>query len=304
MSFSSDVKNEICKVFPHKPCDVSAECYGILLYCNTFSSREIRVITENDRLAERIPALFSEAFGLGFDEVRAPGQNRRSDIIRRSDMLRRSAAVKRSFIITSPGKLDAIFGAYGFKPGETLSHHINLAVLEEECCRAAFLRGAFLAGGSVSDPRKSYHLELATPHGGVSRETLALLRELDFEPKAISRAGNHVAYFKQSGAIEDFLTLIGAAVSAMELMGAKIEKDMRNSVNRLVNCDTANVSKTVDAAQGQLDAIALLDLGALPEKLRETALLRKSRPELSLAELAALHRPAITKSGLNHRLRR
>ncbi|MDR2421330.1 MAG: DNA-binding protein WhiA [Oscillospiraceae bacterium] len=286
MSFSGGVKNEICRVFPSKDCDISAECYGILLYCNTFSSREVRIITENDSLAERIPALFSKSFGLAFDDIRAPESG------------------KRSFIITSPDKLETVFGVYGFSPDETLSHHINRAVLEDSCCCASFLRGAFLAGGSVSDPRKSYHLELATPHAGVAREMPALLRELDFEPKSVSRAGNHVTYFKQSGAIEDFLTLIGASVSAMELMGAKIEKDMRNSVNRRVNCDTANVSKTVDAAQGQLETISLLDLGALPDKLRDTARRRLGNPELSLSELAALHDPPITKSGLSHRLRR
>jgi DNA-binding protein WhiA len=256
------------------------------LYCNTFSSREVRIITENDRLAERIPALFSKAFGIVFDDVRAPESG------------------KRSFIITASNKLETVFGAYGFTPEETLSHHINFATLEEDCCRESFLRGAFLAGGSVSDPRKSYHLELATPHIGVARETLALLRESDFEPKSVSRAGNHVTYFKQSGAIEDFLTLIGAAVSAMELMGAKIEKDMRNSVNRRVNCDTANVSKTVDAAQIQLESISRLELDALPDKLRETAQRRLGNPELSMAELAALHDPPITKSGLSHRLRK
>jgi DNA-binding protein WhiA len=263
-----------------------AECYGILLYCSTFSGREIRIITENDRLAERIPALFSSAFGLSFDDVRAPDSG------------------KRSFLITSADKLDVIFAAYGFAPEETLSHHINFAVLEDECCRAAFLRGAFLAGGSVSDPRKSYHLELATPHAGVARETLALLRELEFEPKSVARAGNHVTYFKRSAAIEDFLTLIGAAVSAMDLMSAKIEKDMRNTVNRNVNCDTANASKTVNAALSQLEAIARLELDALPEKLRDTARRRLGNPELSLTELAELHDPPITKSGLNHRLRK
>jgi DNA-binding protein WhiA len=286
VSFSGDVKNEICRHFPPKACDVQAECYGILLYCNTFSGGEARIITENTRLAERIPALFRSAFGAEFDDVRTPESG------------------KRSFIITDTAKLEAIFGAYGFVPGETVSHHINLGVLEEDCCRAAFLRGAFLAGGSVTDPAKNYHLELVTPHFNVSRETRSLLLEMEFEPKSGSRAGNYITYFKQSAAIEDFLTLIGAPGCAMELMGAKIEKDVRNRVNRRVNCDTANVSKTVDASAGQLEAIARLDIDALPERLRATAKLRLENPELNLAELAALVDPPMTKSGLNHRLRK
>jgi DNA-binding protein WhiA len=286
MSFSRDVKNEICRARPTKPCDALAECYGILLYCNTFSAAEVRLITENEKLAERVTALFGECFGVGFDDTRLPESG------------------KRSLIITDKRKLETVFGAFGLAPEDTVSHHINLGVLEEDCCRAAFLRGAFLAGGSVTDPGKGYHLELVTPHRSVSRETVSLLQEQDFSPKTTGRAGNYIVYFKHSAAIEDFLTLVGASGSAMELMSAKIEKDMRNSVNRRVNCDTANVSKTVDAAAAHLDAIARLDLETLPEKLRETARLRLENPELSLTELAELFDPPVTKSGLNHRFRR
>ncbi len=161
-------------------------------------------------------------------------------------------------------------------------------------------------GGSVTDPAKRYHLELATDHYNVSRETYSLLLEMGFEPKELRRKGNFVIYFKQSAAIEDFLTTIGAPLSAMELMSLKVEKDMRNAINRKVNCDTANVSKTVDAALLQIEAIEKLSadagLGSLPEKLRETAVLRLENPELSLNELAELS--ALTKSCLNHRLRK
>jgi DNA-binding protein WhiA len=187
-----------------------------------------------------------------------------------------------------------------------VAHHINLAVLEEECCRASFLRGAFLAGGSVTDPTKRYHLELVTDHFNVSRQTYSLLLEMGFEPKESSRAGNFIVYFKQSSAIEDFLTLIGAPVAAMELMALKVEKDMRNAVNRKVNCDTANVSKTVEAAMQQIEAIEKIErttgLDALPHKLRETARLRLNNPEMSLSELAAA--AGMTKSCLSHRMRK
>jgi len=131
---------------------------------------------------------------------------------------------------------------------------------------------------------------------------------MGFTPKETARSGNYIIYFKQSTAIEDFLTLIGAPIHAMELMSAKIEKDMRNSVNRKVNCDTANVSKTVDAAAVYIGAIRIIEeagvLGSLPEKLRQTADLRLNNPELSIKELAEISTPPVTKSCLNHRLRK
>ena len=285
MSFSGDVKNELCRRFPSKQCDCVAECYGVLLYCNTFTGREVRIITESTRFAERLPKLFDSAFGCQFDEARI------------------SESGKHSFIISDVKTLDTIFEAFGFSSDEMVSHHINLGVLENNCCRESFFRGAFLAGGSITDPSKSYHLELVTPHYNVSNEMYVLLGEVELTPKSLPRSGNYITYFKQSTAIEDFLTMLGASRSAMALMEAKIEKDMRNRVNRRVNCDTANVTKTVDAAAVQIDAIAKLDLNDLPDRLRETARLRLENPELSLTELAELFDPPMTKSGLNHRLR-
>ena len=180
--------------------------------------------------------------------------------------------------------------------------------MEEDCCRAAFLRGAFLAGGSVTDPEKRYHLELATSHAQASREMTALLRDMGYDPKDVGRNGYQVTYFKNSQQIEELLTRMGAPVAAMEMMNAKVEKDLRNEVNRRVNCEAANVGKVVDAAQEQLAAISrLYDLGRvedLPEKLKETIVLRETYPELSLSELAAEFDPPISKSALNHRLRK
>ena len=160
----------------------------------------------------------------------------------------------------------------------------------------------------MTDPRKGYHLELATSHLSVSREMLALMREMELEPKAAQRKGNAVIYFKQSDRIEDFLTTVGAPLAAMEVMNAKLEKDLRGSVNRRVNCDAANLDKAVEAAMTQVEAIRVLEeqgrLAALPEKLRETARLRLEHPEDTLAQLAQQCDPPITKSALNHRLRK
>ena len=288
MSFAGDVKTELCRASINRKCCAQAECYGILLYSNTFTAREVRIITESAPLAQRLPQLLKKACRLTFDRL-PDGEG------------------KYIFSITQPEKLAAIQHLFGGGP-QSPALHINFGVVEESCCRAAFLRGAFLAGGSVTDPRKGYHLELATSHLSVSREMVALMREMELEPKAAQRKGNAVIYFKQSDRIEDFLTTIGAPVAAMEVMNAKLEKDLRGSVNRRVNCDAANLDKAVEAAMTQVEAIRTLEeqgrLATLPDKLRETARLRLEHPEDTLAQLAQQMDPPITKSALNHRLRK
>ena len=292
MSFSSDVKAELCKDNTvQKKCCAMAECYGVLLYCNTFSAREIRIITGSDSFAQRLPKLFKKAFGFGIKE-QSPVR----------------AGSKHSFVVTDSDRIYTIFATYGYAPDSTLQHHINLAMLEDECCRASFIRGAFLAGGSIIDPIKSYHLEMVTDHASVSREAYSILLEMGFMPKDIARNGHFVIYFKNSEAIEDFFTTIGAPLAAMEIMQAKVEKNMRNAVNRRVNCDSANADKVVNAAQEQLDSIRRLDktfgIDNLPDKLQETAFLRIANPEASISDLALLSNPPVSKSCLSHRLRK
>ena len=292
MSFSSDVKNELCRDTLQRLCCARAEAYGVLLYCHTFTSREVRIITESPVFSTRLPKLFQRAFGLRFDRLPEEDVGRGKYI----------------YQITDADKLSTIINLFGYDPQQNPVLHINFGMLEEDCCRAAFLRGAFLAGGSVTDPFKRYHLELATSHLQVSREMAALLWDMGYEPKTVVRSGYQVTYFKNSQQIEELLTRMGAPVAAMEMMNAKVEKDLRNEVNRRVNCEAANVGKVVDAAQEQLSAISrLYDLGrveGLPEKLKETIVLRETYPELSLSELAAEFDPPISKSALNHRLRK
>ena len=291
MSFSSNVKVELCKDSLSKKSCAVAEGYGVLLYCNTFSSTEIRIITESRDFAARLPRLFKKAFGITFDQEPA-AQDRG----------------KLQFAISSEDKIAKIFETLQMDLKASLTLHVNFGMLEEEAECMAYLRGAFLAGGSVTDPTKRYHLEMTTSHYKVSRETCALLIECGFSPKELSRGGNNILYFKQSDYIEDFLTAIGAQVSAMGVMEAKVEKDLRNGVNRRVNCETANLTKVVDASMGQMAAIRALEeageLDKLPGKLRETALLRRENPEATLQELAAMLNPPITKSAINHRMRK
>ena len=291
MSFSSNVKVELCKDSLSKKSCAVAEGYGVLLYCNTYSSTEIRIITESRDFAARLPRLFKKAFGITFDQEPA-AQDRG----------------KLQFAISSEDKIAKIFETLQMDLKASLTLHVNFGMLEEEAECMAYLRGAFLAGGSVTDPAKRYHLEMTTSHYKVSRETCALLIECGFSPKELSRGGNNILYFKQSDYIEDFLTAIGAQVSAMGVLEAKVEKDLRNGVNRRVNCETANLTKVVDASMGQMAAIRALEeageLDKLPGKLRETALLRRENPEATLQELAAMLNPPITKSAINHRMRK
>ena len=199
--------------------------------------------------------------------------------------------------------------SYGFDPAGTLSLHINLPVVEEDCCKTAFLRGAFLAGGSVTDPEKGYHLELATTHHSVAREGCALMEEvLGFYPKTAQRSGAQVLYLKHSEQISDCLTYLGAPVAAMGIMEARLEKELNNKVNRRCNCDEANTSKVVEAAQEQLAAIRILRskgvLESLSSKLTQAAEARELNPEASLTELASMMEPPITKPAMNHRLQK
>ena len=291
-SFWFKAKSQLCRTAVQRLCCARAECYGVLLYCNTFTMQEVRIITENQEFAARLPRLFHRAFNVKFDRLPAD----------------EPSGSKLIFQITDPDKLRRIVDALGYDPRQSLVLHVNFALLEDDCCRVSFLRGAFLAGGSVTDPEKRYHLELSTSHVQASREVSALLQEMGFLPRSVMRSGSAVIYFKQSEHIEDLLTTLGAPVAATEIMTAKVDKEIRNGANRAMNCDMANVNKTLDAVAAQQEAIEKLKetgrLERLPDKIQETASLRMQNPELPLAQLAALFDPPISKSCLNHRIRK
>ena len=292
ISFSGSAKAEICRSLPQKRCCALAQCFGILLFCNSFTHDNVRIITESREFAQMLPQLFKKAFGIQFD------------VCPETD-----AAGKLTFQIHQPEKIVAIMHSYGFDPSDTLALHLNLAVVEDDCCKNAFLRGAFLAGGSVTDPEKGYHLELATTHHSVAREGSALVEEvLGFYPKNAQRGGGQVLYLKNSDQLSDCLTYIGAPVAAMGIMEARLEKELNNKVNRRCNCDEANTSKVVEAAQEQLAAIRVLrdrgQLESLAPKLQLAAKAREDNPESNLTELASMMEPPISKPAMNHRLQK
>ena len=292
VSFSSAAKAEICRNMPQKQCCAVAECFGILLYCNSFGADGIKIITESRDFAYILPKLFKKAFDIPFDSypsLASPG--------------------KLVFQIWDEDKIAAIMEAFGFGIDQTLSLYVNYPVVEEDCCKASFLRGAFLAGGSVTDPGKGYHMEVTTTHLSVARETDLLIRELmGFAPKSAQRNGGQVLYLKQSEQISDFLTCLGAPVASMGIMEARLEKELNNKVNRRCNCDDANISKVVEAAQEQLAAIRTLKenglLEKLPTKLKQAADAREENPSASLSELAAMMDPPITKPAMNNRMKK
>ena len=291
-SFSAAAKTEVCRILPQKHCCALAECFGILLFCNCFQRDTVRITTESREFAYILPKLFKKAFDLSFDSypsMEAPG--------------------KLIFQIWDNEKIAVIMASFGFDVRDAMAMHVNLPVVEEECCKASFLRGAFLAGGSVTDPSKGYHMEITTTHRSVARETDALLREvMGFAPKLAERGGGQVLYWKQSEQICDLLTYLGAPVAAMGIMEARLEKELNNKVNRRCNCDDANISKVVEAAQEQLTAIRILRetgrLESLPGKMKQAAQAREENPEASLTELAGMMDPPITKPAMNNRMKK
>lgn len=293
MSFSSKTKAELCRNPIRKPCCARAEAFGVLLLAKVFTTDEIRITTESREFAARISPLFSYAFGFGPDRVIYPPEESRAKVM---------------ITIVDPNKIQMIFESLGLEYENSVSIGFNAAIIEDDCCRSAFLRGAFLAGGSITDPEKMYHLELVTSRFTLSKQISAFLLDNEIPAKTMLRKSNYVMYIKESSHIEDFLTLIGAPVASVSLVETKVEKDIRNRVNRKVNCETANLSKTVEAAAMQIGAIHLIEekigFDKLPDKLKEAAKLRMDNPELTLTELVEIAGGSMSRSGMNHRFRK
>ena len=291
MSFSAEVKNELAAVRADRPCCRGAQLYGMLEMGHSFSGGAISLQTEYEAGAGRYASLLHQVCGIPEPPVQPPAKENGFYTVSVADREGRVRVLER----------------FGHTPGE-LNVRLNRANLECEECAAHYLRGAFLAGGAVTNPSADYHLEFSVPHYNLSRDLLALLRELNFNARLVRRKGSPVVYFKESGQIEDCLTLMGATGASLELMHVKIIKNVRNLANRLTNCESANIDKTVAASAAQTEAIRRLagrgGLDSLPDELKELALLRLDNPELSLRELGELLEPPLSRSGVNHRLRR
>lgn len=299
MSFSTTVKDELCRIELHEECCMKSEILGVILTGNLFSQektmRNTKVVTENAAFARRIYSIFRRIYGIAPEVA-----------IRRSSKLKKH--VSYSLILAPNQGINKIlyeFGISAFSEGQYIP---TANTLKKVCCRKSFLRAAFLSGGSISDPEKTYHLEIAT-HNEMSAEIIRdLLSDYDINTKIITRKGSYVAYIKEGEQIVDFLNIIGAHGALMEFENVRILKDMRNSVNRIVNCETANLEKTVNASIRQNDNIkyiqSTIGISSLPENLVEIANLRLEYSEASLKELGEMLHPRLGKSGVNHRLRK
>lgn len=286
MSFSSEIKERLCRIQTGCPKCTRAELAAVFAIDGDVSGSRVTIRTEHEYIARRIREDILECTGM---ELSWTGEK------------------VRSFCVDDPHAAENLKGLllpkYGMAGEEWLDE-----VAPFGCCRAAYIRGAFLAGGSVSDPSKGYHLEFDAGSRKGARLLAGILENLGFSCKITQRKQHEIVYIKESGVIADVLGAMGAGAGAMQLYNVQIEKEMRNEINRRVNCETANVKKTTLAASRQLQAIQRIqkrmDMTKLPESLQEIARLRMEYPEESLKELGQLLDPPIGKSGVNHRLNR
>ncbi len=285
-SFSSGVKSELMSA-QQENCCRRAECYGMLICSSSFSQRTISLYTESREVAERYIRDIRFACGVAAD-ITAP------------------QSAGGLYICTVTDAKDRLCVLEGFSHKKELSTRINFANFENECCYAAFLRGAFLVCGSITNPEKNYRLEFSVQHKNLAADITRVLYEVDIEAHIITRGNGQAIYINESEHIEDLLTMMGAQNSALDIMNIKIVKDLRNKANRITNCETANISKTADAAARQMFAARVLiedgRFDDLPASVKEAALLRLNNPEMSLGELSRIC--GISKSGLNHRLKK
>lgn len=287
MTFSAETKAELCRTETERSCCRLAELYGILLCSPAFGDRGIRIASAHSWVLRRAALLLSLVFAIEA-ELEPDG--------------------KKALTIEDPEQLRRILNGFGYDFAPSVTYHLNRNVLENDCCAAAFLRGAFLMVGSVASPKKKSHLELKISHSPLSREMMSLMLDSGISPRCTERPAGSLIYLKETALIEAFLTKIGASEAAAAILEAKAEKDLRNHVNRQVNCETANLLKTSVASQRQIaaieEALARGGIEVFPENLRETVDLRVAYPEASLSELAAKFSPPISKPGLDHRLKR
>jgi DNA-binding protein WhiA len=306
LSFSSSVKNELCRLEINNNCCLLSELAAILRISGLIKFEDgqqvnIKITTENAAFARRIFIYLKKAF-----------KAHPKTIIKKGKKLKKH--VSYNVAVTDPEKasciLDAVGINYNFESGrKQLDYSFDIKnILKNTCCKKAYLRGAFLSGGSISDPEKAYHLEVMCRNMDVNGELNKIMEGYKLNAKTIKRKGNYVTYLKEGESIADFLNIIGAHRALMKFENIRILKDMRNNVNRMVNCETANLGKTVNASIRQIENIQFImntiGFGSLPKNLREVAEKRLEYRDASLKELGEMLNPPLGKSGVNHRLRK
>ena len=303
MSFSGNIKEEISRqLSPARHCQI-AELAAIISMCGAvmIDSRgqaALKIHTENLAVARKSFTLLRRTFNIVVDIAIRVNREKGSSyyyivVKKHEDAVRVLQAAK-------------LINPYG--EGEEELSVVKNVVIQETCCKRAFLRGVFLASGSMSDPEKSYHFEIVCHTLEQAQQLKELMEFFEAEPKIVERKERMVVYLKEGSQIVDLLNVMEAYVSLMNLENVRILKEMRNSVNRKVNCETANINKTVNAAVKQMEDIKrirdTIGFDNIPEPLAEIAQARLDYPEATLKELGTYLDPPVGKSGVNHRLRK
>lgn len=300
MSFSSKVKNEILADFPKKQHCRIAEIFALINICGhiavNYGNISIKVQTENIMVAQRFYLLIKNTFGIISETALKKGtQNNLYSIV-----INNSAYAQK--ILSEIGMLSEYDGK------KYIADYIEPSVIEKVCCKKSYIKAAFLAGGSISAPEKTYHMEFVNSSYRHSIEFQNMVNYFEADAKVVERKGHYIVYVKDSERITDLLSAMGAIDSVMELENLRIIKDMRNKVNRIVNCETANLNKTISASVKQIEDINYIQqtigIQKLPELLQEIAQIRLMYPEASLKELGEMLSPKVGKSGVNHRLKK
>ncbi|HHX92669.1 MAG TPA: DNA-binding protein WhiA [Clostridiales bacterium] len=303
MSFSSDIKKELTQIIPGEACCMEAEIAGLLRILGSIVLSEgkigVKISTENPAVARLFVTLVKQSYGskteLSIGEAAPLSRGRVYELGITPEM-------GAEHILRETGMLEE-------RDGHTvLTEGLPPALQKTRCCRRAMLRGLFMAAGSVTDPEKGYHMEIVCTSETLARDVRKLVNGFGLRSKIVQRKNRHVVYIKEAEQITDFLSAVGAHGQLFRFEDVRITKDLRNTTNRISNCDSANFERTVNAAQRQLASIRFIrdtaGLESLPPKLQETARLRLEYPEVSLAELAEMFDPPLKKSGINHRLLR
>ena len=304
MSFSIKVKNELANHISNATHCRIAELAALISMCGSViidenNNYKIRIKTETQPTAEKIKKLLWKTFKVDVDistRENAYSKVGRTYTLLVGDHQQALKILQATKLINENNEI-----------GENFSITNNIVIMKD-CCKRAFIRGAFMAAGSISDPNKSYHFEIKRKKKKKAKQLIELLENYNIDGKMVARKGGYVVYIKEGEGIVDVLNVMEAHVSLMEMENVRILKGMSNYYNRQVNCETANIKKTVATSVRQIDDIDFIiqnkGIDYLPEKLQDIAWVRKENPDASLQELGEMLDPPLGKSGVNHRLRK
>lgn len=290
MSFSSDVKNELTQSIS-SACCYKAEAFGMLLFGRSFSLSEISLMTEMKNVAERYCACIRDLTGI-------------------TPLMQKSAAGNFKVIVQERAQRAKILEYFGYT-GKELALRLNLGNLEQtnnDCCSRAFLRGAFLVCGSITDPEKDYHIEFTVAKAKLCDDLVQIIDDMGLRCKKIIRNNSYVVYSKDAESVEDFIGVMGANKAFMTIMQTRAMKDLKNQINRRSNFESANMSRSIEAGLKQVSLIESvlekISFDDMTEDLSELCKLRLENPELSLDEIGKLTNPPLSRSAVSRRFKK